>query len=317
MENDNTSDNAVAKRIFNIVQHTLEFLIVLIRIILELCFALVQLFMPRKLKDVSNEIVLITGTGHGIGRELALHYAALGSTVICIDINEKNNDETVKKAKRLKNAGSVYSYTCDVTDRNAVLKLADRIKDEIGLVSVLVNNVGIMPTHPFDQQTADEIRQVFEINVFSQFWTLQAFLPHMKQQNRGHIIAMSSIAGLVGNANVVPYCASKFAVRGLMEALHEEMRTGPYNEHITGSIIYPYMTNTGLCKKPIIKFPSILGLLDPKVVAKHIVEGHRANITEITIPSSLFYINNWCRILPIKCALLLKDFIGGGLGSDL
>uniref|UniRef100_A0A1A9WKW5 Short-chain dehydrogenase/reductase 3 n=1 Tax=Glossina brevipalpis TaxID=37001 RepID=A0A1A9WKW5_9MUSC len=316
MENDNTSDIAVMKRIFDIVQHTLEFLIVFIRIILELCISLVQLFIPKKLKDVSKEIVLITGTGHGIGRELALHYTVLGSTVICIDINEKNNEVTVKKAKRL-NAGSVYSYTCDVTDRNAVLQLADRIKNEIGLVSVLVNNVGIMPTHPFEQQTADEIRQVFEINVFSQFWTLQAFLPHMKQQNHGHITAMSSIAGLVGNANVVPYCASKFAVRGLMEALHEETRTGPYKNKITGSVIYPYMTNTGLCKKPIIKFPSVLGLLDPKVVAEHIVEAHRANIREVTIPSSLLYINNWCRVLPVNCALLLKDFIGGGLGSDL
>uniref|UniRef100_A0A1A9V1F9 Uncharacterized protein n=1 Tax=Glossina austeni TaxID=7395 RepID=A0A1A9V1F9_GLOAU len=100
------AENPVAKRIFNIAQHTLEFLVILLRIIFELCFALMHVLMSRKLKDVSNEIVLITGNGHGFGRELAL-----GSTVTFVDINEKNNDETVKKAKCLKNASSVYSYT--------------------------------------------------------------------------------------------------------------------------------------------------------------------------------------------------------------
>lgn len=127
-------------------------------------------------------------------------------------------------------------FSCDVTNRQAVMDLADKIKSEVGLVSVLVNNVGIMPTHPIEQQTSEEIRKVFDVNVFSQFWTLEAFLPHMKKQNRGHIVAISSIAGVVGLSNLVPYCATKFAVRGLMEALNEELRQGPFKDRVSFSI---------------------------------------------------------------------------------
>lgn len=90
-----------------------------------------------------------------------------------------------------------------------------------------------------------------------------------------------------------------------------------YCGQINLTIIYPYMTNTGLCKKPIVKFPSILGLLDPKEVARNIVRAHRANTLETAIPSTLLSINNFCRIIPFKCALLLRDYIGGGVESDL
>lgn len=131
------------------------------------------------------------------------------------------------------NLYSILIYSCDVTDRDAVLKLADQIKRDIGLVSVLVNNAGIMPTKTFDKQTPDEIRKTFEVNVFAQFWTLEAFLPHMKQQNRGHIVALSSMAGMIGLPNLVPYSASKFAVRGLMEGLSNELREGPYKNLVS------------------------------------------------------------------------------------
>lgn len=123
-----------------------------------------------------------------------------------------------------------FFYSCDVTDREAVLKLADQIKREIGPISVLVNNAGIMPTKRFEDQTVDDIRRTFEINVFAHFWTLEAFLPHMKEQNRGHIIATCSMTGMVGMPNLVPYSGSKFAVRGIMEGLRFELREGPYRD---------------------------------------------------------------------------------------
>ncbi|XP_026844371.1 short-chain dehydrogenase/reductase family 16C member 6 [Drosophila persimilis] len=308
-----------SKRIFDVLQDFVQFLLLFLRIFLEMFVMLIQKVLPkRSLKDISGEVVLITGTGHGIGRELALHYASLGSTVVCVDINEKNNLQTVQKAKRL-NLGDVHSFICDVSKREEVLALADRVKTDphIGPISVLVNNVGIMPTHPILQQSAEEIQRVFDVNVFSQFWTIQAFLSHMEEKNRGHIIALSSIAGVVGLSNLVPYCATKFAVRGLMEALHEELREGPYKNMIKTTTIFPYMTNTGLCKHPKVKFPSILGLLDPKEVARRIVEAHRSDTLEATIPSCLLHINNWTRLLPDHCGLMLKDYIDSGVESDL
>ncbi|XP_030384296.1 epidermal retinol dehydrogenase 2 [Scaptodrosophila lebanonensis] len=308
--------STASKRLFDVLQDVLQFLVLFVRILLELFVNLAEKILSRNLKDISGEVVLITGTGHGIGQELALHYATWGSTVVCVDINEKNNLETVKKARRL-NQGAVHSFICDVSNRAEVLSLAERVKSEVGPVTVLVNNVGIMPTHPLTQHTETEIQKVFNVNVFSQFWALEAFLPQMKELGRGHIISLSSIAGIVGLSNLVPYCATKFAVRGMMEALHEELREGPYADLIKTTTIYPYMTNTGLCKHPKVKFPSILGLLDPKEVAMRIVEAHRGDCLETTIPKSLLHINNWTRLLPLKCGHLLKDYIDSGVESDL
>lgn len=87
--------------------------------------------------------------------------------------------------------------------------MANRIIKEIGHVSVVVNNAGIMPSHPLLKHTENEIRQVFEVNVFANFWILEAFLPHMIAKGRGHVIAMSSMAGLCGLNNLVPMCRQR------------------------------------------------------------------------------------------------------------
>lgn len=75
----------------------------------------------------------------------------------------------------------------------------------------------------------------------------------MMEKNRGHVVGISSMAGVVGLPNLVPYCASKFAVRGLMEALAEELREDARNSQIKFTSIFPFMVDTGLCKKPKIK----------------------------------------------------------------
>ena len=81
-----------------------------------------------------------------------------------------------------------------------------------------------MPQHGLLQHTEEEIRRVFDINVLAHFWIFQAFLPKMIENNNGHIVAISSMAGLLGFQNLVPYCSSKFAIRGTHEGLYEELR---------------------------------------------------------------------------------------------
>lgn len=152
-----------------------------------------------------------------------------------------------------------------------------------------------MPTHPIENHSSDEIRKIMDINVLAHFWTLEAFLPGMYEAGRGHIIAMSSIAGIVGLTNLVPYCASKFAVRGLMEALHTEIHERRPKANIGFTTVCPYMVDTGLCKNPKVRFPSLLGLLPPAYVAKQILLAHRKNQLELTIPGYLMQLNNILR----------------------
>lgn len=114
---------------------------------------------------------------------------------------------------------------------------------------------------------------------------LQAFLPDMIKNNHGHIVALSSCAGLFGLKYLVPYCASKFAVRGIMEALFFELRYISKNtSNIKFTTIYPYMVDTGLCKKPIIRFKDYMPMLTPKEVAETIITSQKRGILETTIP---------------------------------
>ena len=79
---------------------------------------------------------------------------------------------------------------------------------------------------------------------------LEAFLPTMIQRNHGHVVALSSMAGVMGIPNLVPYCGSKYAVRGLMEALSEELREDARQIDVQFTSIFPFIVDTGLCKKP-------------------------------------------------------------------
>jgi all-trans-retinol dehydrogenase (NAD+) len=123
----------------------------------------------------------------------------------------------------LKTTSNIF-FSVDVTNREKVLEAGSKVLKDVGVVTILLNNAGIMPQHDFLKHTEGEIRKIIEINTVAHFWMFQAFLPKMIENNRGHIVAMSSMAGIMGFQNLVPYCGSKFAVRGIQEALSEELR---------------------------------------------------------------------------------------------
>ncbi|KAG6441858.1 hypothetical protein O3G_MSEX002081 [Manduca sexta] len=299
-------------KVYQGVALALEILVLYIKMTLTWFHCLYQFFVPQEPKSVSGEIILITGAGHGMGRETAMRFARLGGIIVCVDINPAGNQETVDMIKE--NKGKAHRYECDVTDRDAVNALAEKIRREVGEVTMLVNNAGIMPCKPLLQQSVKEIRSTFDVNILAHLWLLQAFLPSMMERNHGHIVAMSSMAGVVGLRNLVPYCATKFAVKGLMEALHEELREDPRDfSGIKFTVIYPYIVDTGLCKNPKIKFPSLMKILTPQEASDSIVDAVRRNYFEITIPSSLYYINTICRLFPRAVPIYLKDFLDSGL----
>ncbi|KAJ8684465.1 hypothetical protein QAD02_020257 [Eretmocerus hayati] len=296
-----------------------DVLLLLLKILFYCLESTYRLFFPPNEKSVAGEIALVTGAGHGIGKELALKYASLGATVICWDINAANNDETVNEIKKL-GAAAAHGYRCDVSNRDEVMRVADKVKKEVGSVTIIVNNAGIMPCRPFLEYAAEDIQKMFDINVMAHFWILQAFLPDMLAKNHGHVIALSSMAGMVGLTNLVPYCATKFAVRGMMEALGEELRTsssvGGTCSNIKFTTIYPYMVDTGLCRNPKIKFPSLMSVVPPKEAAAQIIKAQRRNIPELSIPNHWLGVNYFLRNLPEKAPRAIKDFLDCGVAAD-
>ncbi|CAH2050867.1 unnamed protein product, partial [Iphiclides podalirius] len=278
----------------------------------EIFCAIFRCFVPAEPKDVSGEVVLITGTGHGMGREMALRFGRLGAKVVCVDINPEGNEQTYKMI--LAEKGKVFKYVCDVADRAAVMQLAEKVRREVGEVDILVNNAGIMPCKPVLQQTEKEIRLMMDINVNGNLWFIQAFLPSMIERNHGHIVAISSMAGLMGTRNLVPYCGSKYAVRGIMEALAVELRAEPTDTSgIHFTTVCPSIVNTGLCHKPRIRFKKALKIVEPGEAADIIVDSVLRNVLEISIPTRLHNaIRYLYRMIPISAAFALNDLADSG-----
>lgn len=116
-----------------------------------------------------------------------------------------------------------------MTNCEKVLEAAKKVQEDVGDVTILVNNAGVAFIRKLLDTTEKEIRMTFEVNVLAQFWLLQAFLPKMIANDKGHIVAISSMIALRGFPNMVAYSSSKFAVRGLQDALFEELRASGSN----------------------------------------------------------------------------------------
>ncbi|KAH8241607.1 hypothetical protein KR026_004457, partial [Drosophila bipectinata] len=300
--------------VYNIVLLVVDILVLIAKFWYAIAEAIVGLFRPPPLEEVRGKVVLITGTGHGMGKQMALQYAQLGATILCWDVNEQTNNQTVKEIQA--KGGKAFGYVCNVTKRDELIELAQKVRKEHGFVSVVVNNAGIMPCHPLLEHTENEIRLMYDINVVSHYWIIQAFLPDMIERNEGSIVALSSCAGLFGLVNLVPYCGTKFAVRGYMAALAEELRRKNPQNNIKLTTIFPYMIDTGLCKNPRYRFPNLFKLIAPDVAAASIIEAQRQGLEEASIPRHFVSVEKVGRLIPRKAMRLVNDFLDTGVDTD-
>ncbi|XP_044762385.1 short-chain dehydrogenase/reductase family 16C member 6-like isoform X2 [Coccinella septempunctata] len=273
-----------------------------------------RLFRPKKLKPVDKEIVLITGAGHGIGRELAFKYAQAGATVVGWDLCEENNAKTIKEINE-KFGKKAYAYTCDVSNLEEIKITAEKVKRDVGDVTILIANAGILYIRHMQDYSPIEIKKMIDTNVMQLLWLLHVYLPVMTANNYGHIVGISSIAGLIGAKNMIPYVASKFAVRGIMEGLLDEIRVDKSNK-IKTTVVYPYMVDTGLFKISKSRFPLLMRILKPEKVANSIIMAQRAELEEVSIPGSMRPLNNLVRILPRKAYRRLLDLLDTSVEPD-
>lgn len=162
----------------------------------------------------------------------------------------------------------------------------------------------------------------------------------MISRNEGSLVALSSCAGLFGLPNLVPYCGTKFAVRGYMAALAEELRLQNPKSNVSREVysridrdhiiflffssfqiklttIFPYMVDTGLCKNPRYRFPKLFSLIPAKTAAASIIDAQRDGLEEAAIPRHFVAVEKIGRLIPKKAMRLVNDFLDAGVDSDL
>jgi len=276
--------------------------------------AVVKAVLPEKLfyKDVSGQIVLLTGGGSGIGRLMCLRLARLGATVVTWDINTNGNEETVRLVKA--EGGKAYAYTVDMSNRDDIYKSAARLKEDLGSVSILINNAGIVSGDLLLNTPDKKIQKTFEVNTLAHFYTMKAFLPDMLDNKQGHIVNVASLAGHNGTNKLVDYCASKFAAVGIDEAFRTEMFVQGHSDYIKTTVICPYYINTGMFSGVSSK---VIPILEPSFVADKCVSAIRLNHEVVMLPSFWAYLLGFFKaLIPPKATMKIAQAFGFNCSMD-
>lgn len=131
--------------------------------------ALLSLFRGRQSKvDYGEEICLITGAAQGLGKQLALKFAERNAVLVLWDIQEEKLEAVANEIREMGN--EVHPYVCDCSSREDVYKVAAQVKEEVGNVSMLVNNAGILNVRSVMEADDEEIEQTFKVNTLAHFW---------------------------------------------------------------------------------------------------------------------------------------------------
>lgn len=266
-----------------------------------------NLFTQTPLKDVSSEIILITGAASGLGKGVAQRLAALGSTLVLWDVDEENNARVAEELNNSTNSKRIHAMKCDLTSRENIYKCAKQVQKTVGNVTMIINNAGVVSGKSLLECSDASIQRTFDVNILAHFWIIRAFLPSMLEKNHGHIVTIASAAGFVGVSHLVDYCSSKYAAVGLHDALTHELH-GLKKDGIQTTVVCPSFINTGMFAG--VRSSDIAPVLEQEDVCDIIVKGIRENQRVLLIPKRLLANLILGRMTPIGAELEIDTALG-------
>jgi short-subunit dehydrogenase len=203
--------------------------------------------MQRLLTQIMAPTVLITGASQGIGKATALLFARKGYDLV---LAARRTEPLAAVEQEVQTLGrTALSVLTDVRDADQVKILVDKAQERYGAIDVLINNAGIYISGPVEEFSLEDWHQTIDLNLWGYIHTIHALLPHFLERGSGTIVNLSSIGGKVPVPYLVPYSTSKFAVTGLTEALHSELK--PKGIHVCG--IYPSLIKSSFMERAIFR----------------------------------------------------------------
>jgi all-trans-retinol dehydrogenase (NAD+) len=249
--------------------------------------------------------VLITGSGHGLGRELAKTFGKARCEIIVTDRDTERVAETV--AQLTKADVRAFGYSMDVTSVASVREVHEQILSERGPIDILVNNAGIVSGGTFENLPLERHKAIFEVNCLGPITVTHTLLPELLARPEAHIVNIASASALLPLPFAATYASSKWAVLGFSESLLEELRlTGHGHVHLT--TVCPGYVATGMFKG--VKTPFLMPMLTPQVLAERIVRAVQSDCELLQTPWQV-------RLLPLIKALLprpMQRWLGDKLG---
>ncbi|XP_038051479.1 estradiol 17-beta-dehydrogenase 11-like [Patiria miniata] len=267
----------------------------------------VDLFAPlsiRRPKDVTCEIALVTGGGAGLGRLMAIELAKLGATVVIWDVNQHGNEETARIIREL-DAGDVLAYTVDVSKAEQVYAAADRVRQEVGDVTMLVNNAGVAHYKPVLECSDRLIQKMVDVNAISHFWLLKTFLPAMKEANHGHIVTIAGTAAYFPIRHMGAYTSSVCAAVGIHDAIQVDL-TFENKTGIKMTLVCPSLIATNMILGRINY--GTASITSPEEAARIIIEGVILNKRMVCVPKRVLIYTVMKSLIPVKFLVRMLRF---------
>ncbi len=173
------------------------------------------------MSQLANQIAVVTGAGRGIGRAIALKFAAEGADIVCVSRTAENSGKVANEVRAL--GRKAWAHAVDVAESKAVAEAGEKILAETGRVDILVNNTGITRDGLLVRMSEQDWDTVLDTNLKGAFLFTKAFARAFIKQRSGCVINVSSVTGLIGNAGQCNYAASKAALIGFTKSLAREL----------------------------------------------------------------------------------------------
>lgn len=211
------------------------------------------------MRRFEGKVVLVTGSGSGIGRAVSRAFASEGAHVVCTDINSTDVESTASEIRD--SGGSVEAHLMNVTDKSQISQVVEAVVSRHGRIDILVNNAGVSTMAPAVNLTEEEWDLNMNVNAKGVFLCTQAVLPVMISSGRGKIVNIASMAAKIGAPFLAHYSASKFAVLGFTQAVAREVAR--YNININA--VCPGFVQTGMQDREVVWEGKLRGM-DPEAV---------------------------------------------------
>ncbi|WP_372736049.1 SDR family NAD(P)-dependent oxidoreductase [Nocardioides sp.] len=257
------------------------------------------------MKSLHDKVVVITGAGSGIGRALALNLAARGSLLALSDVNDAGLAETVALVEKA-GVRQVRSDRLDVADRDAMGRYALDVVQEFGRVNVVINNAGVALVGDFADLEYADIDWLMGVNLHGVINGTKEFLPHLIASGEGHLVNLSSLFGLISMPGQSIYNATKYAVRGMTEALREEMLIAGHPVGVTA--VHPGGIKTAIARSARVSakedqaataelFDKKLAKMSPERAAEIIVKGIVKNRARVLVGMDAHALHHMAKLL--------------------
>jgi short-subunit dehydrogenase len=256
---------------------------------------------------VQRKVVVVTGAGSGMGRELTLELVRRGAKVAAVDMRAETLAETVKLATAL--GGQVESFILDVSDAAAVAALPGKVKERLGEVDALINNAGIIQKFVhINELSIEDASHVMNVNFYGPFTLIKAFLPGLLTRPEAHILNVSSMGAYAPVPGQSVYGASKAAIKLLTEGLRSELIDTKVGVTVVfpGAIATNIAANSGMGDMTVDSDAGKGMKTTPApLAAKAMVDAIESNNPRICIGSDAKFMDRLSRLNPIMAANLI------------